>query len=488
MTGVTLIITCILVFLVINMAVIVRFHKHPDSFEAYSVGNRSFGFGLYSLTYVGYWYVGTGYIGWFSTSAQIGVFAQYLLIYSVASLVIFYFMAKPVWLWGKIFQLETQADIIELRYKNILFKRFFSILTFFFWFPWIILEMKTVGYTISVATGDAIDFNLGMVIVCLYVIIYTFYGGARGSAIGSTVQVICFAGLGAVIIGFLIWKAYGGIADLFETVNEQKPELLVLQKGYDGLYWASVVITSTLGAFCLPGVFRLFYLAESYRTIRKTACLVPFIVVPNFLLLLLLALGGKTLPGFPDIPEQSFFWIAKTFGGNLVLGLAAVVALAASMSTVSAVINSSAVIISKDWIGGIFKKASREEMLRYAKGATIAAGILSLYIASIDIPNLLSIALLMYDFIVQAIVPLFIGLYWKKSNIAGAGAGMVAGILIAVLGNIFPETVAWAGGWSPGMVGLMVNLAIHIACGIVWGKQRHVDELFDLLETKNQAL
>jgi hypothetical protein len=38
------------------------------------------------------------------------------------------------------------------------------------------------------------------------------------------------------------------------------------------------------------------------------------------------------------------------------------------------------------------------------------------------------------------------------------------------------------------MVGLMVNLAIHIACGIVWGKQRHVDELFDLLETKDQAL
>jgi SSS family solute:Na+ symporter len=204
--------------------------------------------------------------------------------------------------------------------------------------------------------------------------------------------------------------------------------------------------------------------------------------------LLLLALGGETLPGFPDIPEQSFFWIAKTYGGNLVLGLAAVVALAASMSTVSGVINASAIIISKDWIGGIFKKASSEEMLRYAKGATIAAGILSLYIASINIPNLLSIALLMYDFIVQAIVPLFIGLYWKKSNIAGAGAGMVAGIVIAVLGNIFPETVAWAGGWSPGMVGLMVNLAIHTVCGIVWGKQKHVDELFSLLEEKNQAL
>lgn len=483
MTGTYVIIACIIVFLIINMIVIFRLHKTPDSFEAYSVGNRSFGFILYTLTYTGYWYVGSVYISWFSTAARVGVFAQYLLIYSMASLVIFYFMAKPVWTWGKIHQLETQADIIELRYKNTLFKHAFSIMTFFFWFPWIILEMKTVGYTISVATGNMIDYNLGMVIVCLYVIIYTFYGGARGSSIGSAVQAICFAGFGAIIIGFLVWKVYGGIYSLFDLVEKQNPELLILQEGYNGLYWSSVVITSTLGAFCLPGVFRLLYLAESYRTIRKTACFAPVIVIPNFLLLLLLSLGGMTLPGFPDVPEVSFFWIAGTYGGNLILGLVAVVALAASMSTVSAVINSSAIIISKDWIGGILKKASREEMLKYAKGATIAAGILSLYIASIDIPNLLFIALLMYDFIVQAIVPLFVGLYWKKSNLIGASTGMIAGIIIAMLGNIMPSSIEWSGGWSAGMIGLMVNLIIHIFCGFVWGKQNHVDELFRSLES-----
>lgn len=488
MTGTYVIIACIIVFLIINMAVIFRLHKHPDSFEAYSVGNRSFGFILYSLTYIGYWYVGSVYISWFSTAARVGVFAQYLLVYSLASLVIFYFMAKPVWTWGKVYQLETQADLIELRYKNMLFKRIFSIMTFFFWFPWIILEMKTIGYTISVVTDNGIDYNLGMVIVCLYVIIYTFYGGARGSAIGNAVQAICFAGLGFILIGFLIWKAYGDIFSLFDIVAEQNPELLTLQEDYNGLYWSSVVITSTLGAFCLPGVFRLLYLADSYRTIRKTACFAPIIVIPNFLLLLLLALGGMTLPGFPDIPEVPLFWIAKTYGGNLILGLVAVVALAASMSTVSAVINTSAIIISKDWIGGIFRKVSREDMLKYAKGATVAAGILSLYIASIDIPNLLLIALLMYDFIVQAIVPLFIGLYWKKSNLIGAGAGMIAGIMIAMLGNILPESIAWAGGWSAGMIGLMVNVTIHIFCGFVWNQQEHVDELFRSLEAKNQGL
>ena len=483
MSGIYLIIVCIVTFLVINMAIIFRLHKTPDSFEAYSVGNRSFGFILYSLTYVGYWYVGSVYISWFSTAAREGVFAQYLIIYSMASLVIFYFMAKPVSTWGKIYQLETQADIIELRYHNKLFKHVFSILTFFFWFPWIILEMKTIGYTISVATGNVIDYNLGMVVVCLYVIIYTFYGGVRGVTIGSAVQVVCFAGLGAIMIGFLIWKAYGGIFPLLDIVEEKNSELLILQKGYNGLYWSSVVITSTLGAFCLPGVFRLFYFAESYRIIRKTACFAPIVVIPNFLLLLLLALGEIALPGIPDAPEVSLFWIARTYGGNFVLGLVAVVALAASMSTVSAVINTSAIIISKDWIGGIFGKSSREDMLRYAKGATIAAGILSLYIASINIPNLLFIALLMYDFIVQAIVPLFVGLYWRKSNLIGASAGMVAGIIIALIGNLVPSSIAWFGGWSAGMIGLMANLMIHISCGLIWGEQKHVGKLFRVLES-----
>lgn len=485
MTSIQTVIFCILIYLALNIFFLKKYHINQRTFESFSVGNRGFGWILFSFAYVGYWYVGSIYISWFNTAAQVGIFSQYLLIYSMASPIILYFMAKPVWIWGKIYHLETQADIIGLRYGNAKFKALFSILTFLFWFPWLILEMRTIGYTISIATNSFIDFNLGMIIICLFVIIYTFYGGVRASAIGSVIQVSIFAGLGLICFSFLIWKTYGNVHSLFSMLEKSYPALLTLRPEYGGFYWASVIITSTLGAFSLPGMFKLMYTADSPRTIKKTACIAPLVVIPTVFVVLLLGMGGQTLSEFPIGSESSLFWIAKTYGGNFILGLVAVFALSASMSTISGVINTAAVMISKDWINGLFLSISREQLLRNAKGATIAVGIFSLYIASIEIPNLLIITLLMYDCVVQAFIPLFIGQYWKRSNLIGASLGMIIGILIAIYGNIVPESIIWAKGWSAGMIGLMANLVIHFVCGVLIGKQDHVDKLFDDLENNN---
>jgi SSS family solute:Na+ symporter len=468
----------ILVFFILNILVIVKFQKRQDSFEEYSVGSRSFGWLLYSFSFLGYWYTGTLYLSGFSLSASRGVFAQYLTVYSVASLAVLYFMAKPVWVWGKKYNLVTQADFIGLRYGSKLFKTIFSVITFSFWFPWIIIEIKTVGHIASLATYSRLDANAGMIIVCLFVIVYTFYGGVRASANASIIQATAFIGLDVILSGALIWKLFGGAAEIFPLVEAAKPSLLVLDAGEGGGYWASILLTGTLGAFAYPDMFKQLYTADSPRTIRKIVFLVPVVSLLGTLSLLL-GLGGSLMPGFPVQDEYSLFWFADIYGGPILLSLYAIIPLSASMSTFSAVINTSAVMVCKDFIGTVKKGLSSRDMLRYAKGLTIIIGILSLYIATIRVDNLMNIALIMFDLIVQAIIPLFVGLYWKKSNLPGAFGGMAAGIAIALIGNFYPQTFLWAEGWSPGMVGLAVNLAIHVICGLAFGRQSHVDELFD---------
>ena len=64
----------------------------------------------------------------------------------------------------------------------------------------------------------------------------------------------------------------------------------------------------------------------------------------------------------------------------------------------------------------------------------------------------------------------------------GAFGGMTVGIVITLTGNFYPQAFQWTGGWSPGIIGLIVNLLIHIACGFIFGKQKHVDEMFDLVK------
>ncbi|MCG8540178.1 MAG: sodium:solute symporter family protein, partial [Clostridia bacterium] len=425
--------------------------------------------------------------GWFAASAGLGIFAQYLVIYSVASLVIMYLMARPVWIWGKVFDLETQADMIGLRYGNKKFKVLFSLATFLFWFPWLILEMKTIGYIVAAATYHSINFNIGMIIVSLFVVIYSFYGGARATAIGNLVQGITFTVIGTITVYYLIRKIYGGVFAIYPVLQELKPELLTLQGGFGGNYWASVIITCTLGAFTLPGIFNRIYMADSPKAVKKSVFIAPLAGVFIGFLTLALGLGAGLLEGFPADAQSAIFWMADHYGGPFVLALIGIFALSACMSTISAVINTASVLIAKDLASSVVKNLSRETMLKYAKGLTIGVGLISLYIATIDLPNLMMIALVMYDCIVQAFIPLFVGLFWRKSNLPGAFAGMLIGVVIALYGNLNPQSIAWTGGWSAGMVGMGVNFIVHIICGFAFGKQKHVDEIFKVVNNYKQT-
>ncbi|MBR0597305.1 sodium:solute symporter family protein [Sinanaerobacter chloroacetimidivorans] len=472
----------ILLFFAFNIFFIIKFHRKQDSFEEYSVGNRSFGWLLYSFSFLGYWYAGALYISGFSLSANKGILSQYLTVYAVASLVILYFMAKPVWVWGKNYNLVTQADFIGLRYGNKLFKTIFSFLTLIFWFPWIIIEMKTIGYIVALTTYSYINSNAGMIIVCLFVIVYTFYGGVRASAIGSMIQSFAFIGLGSLVTGYLIWKIFGGLYTIFPMVESAKPYLLTLDWRDNGHHWASIIITGTLGGFAFPDMFKQLYTADSPRTIKKIVFIAPVVAIMIRFSLFTLGLGCFLISGFPLKSNFSLFWLADSFGGPILLGLFAVISLSASMSTFSAIISTSAIMVCKDWLGAAFRGLSPQSMLKLAKGLTIVIGIISLYIATIQIDNLLNIAVIMFDLIVQAIIPLFIGQYWRKSNLYGAFGGMTVGIVITLMGNFYPQAFQWTGGWSPGIIGLVVNLFIHIACGFVFGKQKHVDEMFDTVK------
>ena len=107
-TKVLIILGVLLVFIAVNIAVIVLFHKRQETLEEYSVGSRSFGWILVSFAFMGGFYGGSIYTDWFSESARIGIFAQYTLIYYAGSHLILLFMIKPVWTWGKVYGLQTQ--------------------------------------------------------------------------------------------------------------------------------------------------------------------------------------------------------------------------------------------------------------------------------------------------------------------------------------------------------------------------------------------
>ncbi|MDR1797073.1 MAG: sodium:solute symporter family protein [Clostridiales Family XIII bacterium] len=486
MSGPAIAITIIVAYFVINAVVIRLMGRKQESLEDFGIGNRSFGWLLNCFSYIGGWYVGAIYIGWFANASGLGVFAQYVIIYSITSLFIMFFMARPVWILGKVYNLETQGDLIELRYGSRAFKFIFALLTFVFWVPWLIIEIKAIGYVVQAATYGSIGFNIGLIVVSVFVVAYCFLGGARASAVGGLVQGITFTIVGVIAVYWLIVKTYGGYPELYDSVEQFNSGLLQLG-ALGGKYWFSVVVSCTMGGYIIPGVFATIYRADSSRAVKKSVLIAPFAGILIGFTILSLGLGLAQFSDFPADPQSSAFWIADKMGGPAMLGLIGILALAAAMSTLSAVLNTASLLISKDLVGTLFSKLDRGVLFKWARILTIAIGAVSIVIATTDLPNLMSISLVMYDCSVQAFPAVFIGLFWKKANLPGAAAGFFVGCFFSLVGNFYPASIAWAGGWSGGIIGVFFNILILFVCGLVCKRYDRVDELFDTVKTYKEV-
>jgi len=475
------VIAILIAFYLLNLAAIRIGHKPQDSVSEYSVGGRSMGWLLVCFSYMGGWYVGATYTGWFAFSADLGLFAQYLIVYSTAGLVIMFAMAKPVWTWGKEFNLETQADVIKLRYGSNNFATVYAVIIGLIGATWLVVEMVTLGLIVSAATNDVVSFDMGVMVLGGAVILYSLIGGARASSVAALVQGLTFTVVGTATFYYLIVKAYGGPIPLMELVEKNQPDLLILNpdKGLN-MMWVSAILTGTFGAFCWPNIFSRMFMTSSPRETKKAVLVAPIAALAIAIVILWLALGGRMIPGFPEDAQTGIFWMANEFGGPIALGLVAVFASSAAVSTISSSCNGIAVLFAKNFFGNVM--TSEQSVLTTAKATTLVLGVVAIGIATIDLPQLITIALAMYDCIVQAIVPLLFGMYWKKGNLIGAALGLLVGSVIAIGSLLFPGLISWTGGISGGLVGLAANAIVYVICGFVFGKQSGTDEIFDVLK------
>lgn len=472
-------------FILLNAIIIRIFHKKQESMEDYAVGGRSFPWYLSLFGFIGSWYVGSMYTGWFGDSANIGMFAQYLAVYSLGTMITMFVLVRPVWIWGKLHNLQTNADLVALRYNSKKFGLFIAITTFLFWSPWLIVEIKTLGYLFSAATYGAVPFNVGMIIVSLFVIVYSWLGGARATIIGDLVQGLFFTVVGSATMIYLINQAYGGIGSMFAALAEKAPQLLVIneQVGYGG--WSSAIIAGSIGGMMMPGIFIRLYMTKGVKESKKAVLFVPLIGAIFTILLLWLGMGGSLLNGFPKDAQSGAFWIADQYGGPVAVGLMGIFALAASMSTISAATMTAAVMIGRNFLG-LFP-ISENNLFKYSRWLTLVVGIIATLVATMEISRLVALILFVYDCIAQVSVPIILGLYWRRANVYGAFVGTAVGMVTVMFRDSLPWLTSWAGDWSAGMVGLLYNLILFVVVSLATKKQSHVDQLFDELASYRDA-
>lgn len=468
----------ILVFLLINFVAIAMFRQKQDTVEEYSVGSRSFPWILNLFGFLGSWYVGSTYTGFFGDSATIGLFALYLTVYSVGIMATMYILAEPVWTLGKLYKLETIADMAELRYNSKKFGLFIAISTFIFWAPWLIVELRTVGYVVSAVTHEAFSFNAGLIIVGGFVILYSWWGGMRAGVIGDLVQGFVFVFIGTGTVIYLYFTAYDGIGPMFHKIAEEAPSLLQVNNS-ELWVWSSAIITAAIGGMMNPGIFNRLYMADGVKSLKKAALASPIIASIFVTLLLWLGLGAGLFEGFPDDPQDGAFWFASEFGGALTLGLMGVFALAACMSTISGISVTASVLIGKHFLSS---KLSDERRLKVTRLITLLIGAVAIIIATAEITSIVSIVIYIYEFLVQVSVPLILGLFWKRGNVYGAFSGMIAGTFIIVLFILFPSLSSFIDGFPFALIAIVVNLVLYLLISLLTPRHSHVNDMFNAVK------
>lgn len=460
----------VLFFILVILYLQFSFRKDKD-FGDYAVAGRSFGGFFQSMSFLNTWFPGATFLAFGSLAAAEGVISFYLLMYSLLTIIIMYFISNRVWIWGKKFNLYTQPDLFALRYNSKHLRWLIGIIGIVSQFPWVILGMKALGMMFYYMALKKIDFSIAVILGVVLMIVRQFWTvqmGMRGVVISDMLQgVVSYIGGSLILLGLIGWLILDRHAS-FAALPKHLFDLPGFGSKQGPLYLFSLIFTSALGGWCWPGIFVRLFTADSVRSMKKAAAIAAPISLVFASALMIFALLASTIPEVAKAPEAVWFVVTQQAGGLILLSIAGIIMLASTMGNIDGNIQATGSQIANDLIGD-FTKLTEKQKVYFAKIGIVLITLLGGWMATIHFASLFNVAVIGYQGIIQLAVPQFLGIFWLRGNRIGTYVGTITGFIIAVILTFyFPEYIGPLWGLTSGFVALVINLSLYIACAYIF--------------------
>ncbi|PWI26084.1 cation acetate symporter [Kurthia sibirica] len=380
----------------------------------------------------------------------------YSIGYLVAYLVVLYIVAEPLRNLGK----YTLADMITARFDHKKIRGTAAVSSIVIVLFYMIAQLVGAGALIQLLLG--IDYWVAVILVGIMMTIYVLWGGMGAT---SWVQIIkaCLLMLGTVIISALVLMKFNfNVLEMFSYVKTHQPHgeayLNAGVKYTNGIDTMSMMIALVLGTAGLPHILMRFFTVKDAKTARSSVVTATWIVGAFYILTIFLGFGAAAFVGTDKIlaanpaGNMAAPLLAEYLGGDILMSFICAVAFATILAVVAGLVLSGASAFAHDIYGQIFKKGKateRQQMLaaRYASvGVSVFSIVLALFAQSLNVAFLVSLA---FCIAASANLPVIIyTIYYKKFNTTGALAGMLTGlisalVLVALSPNIWnPEGTA----------------------------------------------
>jgi solute:Na+ symporter, SSS family len=477
--------TGVALFLALTVVVMERNKRKDTGFSDYATAGRSFGPFYGTMAYINTFLPGTVFISFAGLAASAGLLGFYLVAYGLLGIGIMFAMAKPVHEWGKRFDLRTQSDLLGMRYNSNAVRIVSAVIGIVATIPWIVLGMQSLALVFEYLSFGAVTPVVAVIIsvgVICFRQIWTVKYGMRGIMISDMVQGIFAYFIGTVVaVGLLVWLLSNGHG--FGAVPEGFYSLPGVGSELGPLYALAITLTGALGTWCWPDIFVRLFTAKSARTVQKTGMQAIPIMLVFGTAVSLVAFLASSVPGVAEAPDRVWF-ITASVGGILVVTIASIAVVAATMGNVGANLQAAGTQAVNDVIGVVARKRILSATPgRIAVAVVTVVSAFGAFLTASTTSGLVNLALISYQGIVQIAPALLLGIFWKRGNATGAVAGMVSGFVIAaVLQAIYPVSIPWLGGLTSGVAALVVNTAVYVACAYLLphgeGEQNRLRQLW----------
>jgi len=495
----------------ISMAFIGCFsYGKSKTLDAFLIGGRNIGPWLtafaYGTTYfsavvfVGYagqhgWNIGIGSIWIGIGNAVLGCLLSWLLF------------ANRTRKMTKKLQAKTMPEYFEKRYDSKGMKILAAVIIFVFLVPYSAAVYKGLSSLFS-AVFPGVETWVWMLIIACLTAVYLVAGGYVATAYTDLIQgTVMIAGVICLIVAVLNHENVGGLTGLMENLKNFQSaagdphpitgsQLTSIFGGSSFKFLCFNIMLTSFGTWGLPQMIGKFYAIKDTASIKRgTVISTVFCAVIGCGAYLIgstsrLVLNGQLPEGGIDaiIPAVLMEVLGGGTLGIILLAIIMILLLSASMSTLEAVVLTSASAVAVDLIPSVRKKQIKPEtQMLLTRVLCLVFVACSFIFATQNIPIIVSLMSFSWGVVSGCFIgPYIWGLFSKKITKIGAIAGMLAGLLTvggATIVITLTSSFSAAAAKSPemGVAAMAVSLiVVPVVSALTKNKDsQRVDEIFE---------
>lgn len=491
-------------------------YKKSKTLDGFLIGGRNvgawmtaFGYGtayFSAVVFVGYagqhgWNIGIGAIWIGIGNAILGCLLSWLLF------------ANRTRKMTKKLEAKTMPEYFEKRYDSKGMKLLASLVIFIFLLPYSAAVYKGLGALFS-TIFPGVETWVWMLIIASLTAIYLVAGGYVATTYTDLIQgIVMLVGVVSLVFAVLNHENVGGISGFLDNLGsfESLPgdpnptsgdQLTSIFGGSSFKFLCFNILLTSFGTWGLPQMIGKFYAVKDTPSIKRgTVISTVFCLVIGCGAYLVgstsrLILGGQLPEGGVDsvIPALLVEVLGNGTFGMILLAVIMILLLSASMSTLEAVVLTSASAVSVDLIPSLKKKPFKADtQMIVTRLFCLAFVACSFIFATQNIPIIVSLMSFSWGVVSGCFIgPYIWGLFSKRITKAGAYAGMIAGLLtvgIATLVISLSSGFSAAAAKSPEMgVCAMALSLIVVPVVSAFTKKRdkeRVEEIFSCYAEKD---